>query len=579
MKHSVFWKVFGGYMLVIFVVASAMLVISLGTVRTSHINTLRSSLENQAVVLDELVRPRLVAGELDDVARRVQEIGERTGTRITIIDTAGVVIADSEEDPAAMENHSARPEVIEACRGGVGSAVRFSRTVQQEMLYVAIPVVHEGEIVAVMRVSLFLSHVNALLAGLGRGIILVEVGVVVLSLLLALVFARGFSRPVAELADAARRIGAGDFDVRVSLKERDEFGDLADSFNDMASRIKQLVADRSQQQEALDTIVNSIQAGLVVLNENGRIKLCNRSMVELVGAGELEGRYHWEVGRDFKLGDFVRNVGAESPTWSAEVEAGGRHFICSAGFIESSNETVIILHDITEIKRLAQMKKDLVVNVSHELRTPLTAIKGFVETMEETESEENRRYLKIVGRHTERLISIVGDLLVLSELEEKGLDPELKPVDIRGLIENVVRTFGKRFQDKGLDLELDVAAAQAPGKVRADPFKLDQVFVNLIENALRYTDQGGVRVSVGRQDDRVKVVVADTGVGIAAEHLPRIFERFYVADRARSRRLGGTGLGLSIVKHIVLLHGGTVEVKSDPGVGTRFTVFLPGVTA
>ncbi len=573
MRVSVFWKVFGGYLLVVLVVASAMLFISLGTVRTCHINTLRSDLENQAVVLDELVRSRFVAGELDEVALLVQEMGERTGTRITIIDTAGVVIADSEEDPAAMENHSARPEIIAAGKGGVGSAVRFSRTVQQEMLYVAVPVRHAGKVVGVMRVSLFLSQVNELLVRLGRDIFLVEAAVVVLSLLLALLFARGISRPIAELTDASRRIGAGDFDVRVSLKGKDEFGDLADGFNEMASGIKQLVAERSHQQEALDTIVNSIQAGLVVLDETGRIKLCNESMARLTGGGKLEGRYHWEVSRDFRLGEFVRNVGPEAPTWAAEVEANGRSYICSAGFIESKRETVITLHDITEIKELARMKKDLVVNVSHELRTPLTAIKGFLETMEESVTGENRRYLEIVKRHTERLTDIVKDLLLLSELEETGKELRPEPVDLRHLIEDVMKVFERRFEAKGLSLKLE--ADDAGGPIQADPFKLEQVFINLIDNALKYTDRGEVMISIARRQGRVEATVADTGIGIPKEQLPRVFERFFVVDKARSRKLGGTGLGLAIVKHIVLLHGGKVEVASDPGVGTRFTVVLP----
>ncbi len=576
MRSSVFWRTFGGYLLVILVVVAAVLLFALGTVRERHIATLTRDLERQAVVSAELAGPVLADSQPARLQSLVEHLGEETGTRVTVVDTLGIVLGDSEEDPAKMENHGARPEIIQARRGNTGSSTRFSRTVEREMLYVAVPMRAGDRVVAVMRISLFLSDVNALLSQLGREIVLVAAVLVVLALLAAVVFAWSVSRPVQKLADAAHRVGDGDFEVRVSSRRSDEFGDLTDRFNDMVARLRSLVRAQTSQAEALGIIINSINEGLLVLDSRGRIRLANRSFVQLAGEEKLEGREYWDVVRDSNLGGLVKSTGRERPTGSAEVSFRQRRFICSAGYVESAEETVVTFHDITEIARMAQMKRDLVVNVSHELRTPLTAIKGFVETMEETESDENRRYLKIIGRHTERLINIVKDLLVLSELEERDLEPKTRPVDLGGLVENVLKTFERRVAEKGLDLELEIEPGV--GTVEADAFKLDQVFINLIDNAVKYTDSGCVKVTISRHNGGVKIDVADTGIGIPKHQLSRVFERFYVTDKARSRKLGGTGLGLSIVKHIVLLHGGSIEVESEPGRGTVFTVFLPVAT-
>jgi len=573
MKGSVFWRTLGGYVLVILVVVTAVLVFALNTVRSRHIATLTRDLERQALVSAELAGPVLADTAGTGLQPLVERLGEMTGTRVTVIDTLGVVLADSEEDPAVMENHGARPEIMRAYLGETGSSTRFSRTVKQEMLYVAVPIRSGDTVVALMRVSLFLSDVNALLSRLGREIVLVAAVLVVVALLAAFVFARSVSRPVRKLAEAARRVGGGDFEVRVSSRREDEFGDLTGSFNDMVARLHSLVDSQARQAEALNIIIDAIQEGLLVLEAGGRIRLANRSFTRLYGEEDLAGKEYWDVVRDSNLGELVKRTGPGQPTGSAEVSFQGRQFVCSAAWLESAGETVVTFHDVTEMYRMAQMKKDLVVNVSHELRTPLTAIKGFIETMEEDPSGDNRRFLKIIGRHTERLISIVKDLLLLSELEEKGLELEAEPLDLAGLIRNVLRTFERRSREKGLRLEYD--AAPDVGKVRADPFRMDQVFINLIDNALKYTEAGEVKVSVERQDGHVRVRVTDTGIGIPKEQLPRVFERFYVTDKARSRKLGGTGLGLSIVKHIVLLHGGTIDVQSQPGVGSTFTIVLP----
>ena len=255
---------------------------------------------------------------------------------------------------------------------------------------------------------------------------------------------------------------------------------------------------------------------------------------------------------------------------SDNVELDERNYICSVSFLVSSEQIVLTLHDITEIMRLSAIKKDFVVNVSHELRTPLTAIKGFVETLDEEGIEKSRRYLEIIKRHTERLISIVQDLQQLSELEAIE-QLEIEPVNIARLLEPIIKMFEPQITSKNLNIELDVKNIE----VKADPFKLEQIFINLIDNSIKYTEKGAIIISAEQDARQTKIVVEDTGIGIPKEHIPRIFERFYVVDKSHSRRMGGTGLGLSIVKHIVQVHRGTISIESKVNQGTRVTIILP----
>jgi len=232
-----------------------------------------------------------------------------------------------------------------------------------------------------------------------------------------------------------------------------------------------------------------------------------------------------------------------------------------------------VLYDITDLKNLERLKKDFVANISHELRTPLTAIKGFVETLEEEEEIKNVQYLEIIKRHTDRLMNIVNDLLILSELEQTEKALVTEDVNLVSLAENILKVFEHRAKEKGIELKL--GAAKDLKTVRADPFKLEQMLINLLDNAIKYTEKGEVLISLSQDDGKSIIEIKDTGIGIPASNLPRIFERFYVVDKSRSKKLGGTGLGLSIVKHIVLLHGGIIDVESSQGIGTKFTIVLP----
>jgi two-component system, OmpR family, phosphate regulon sensor histidine kinase PhoR len=411
--------------------------------------------------------------------------------------------------------------------------------------------------------------------GTGRGSLVWMAAAImtVASAVTSYLIARGTMRPIRELTAAFRGLSAGDFDVRVMPAKRGRLRELGDDFNEMAFKTKTLVAELRRQSEALDAIVGSIQEGLAVVDRAGQIVLANASFRKLAGEPKAEGRYYWEVIREPGFVELVRSVTADNPAATRQIEIAGQEFACSASYLSAAQRVVLSFHDDSEIARSARMKRDFVQNVSHELRTPLTAIKGFAETMEATIDETNRPYLDTIVRNTDRLVSLVQDLLTLSELEERGTELQLEDVDLDVIAAQMLRLFEKAARDKGLALKLSVSGWS--GSLRADRFKLEQVFINLLDNAIKYTDKGEVELALSRDGGRAIIKVRDTGAGIAPEHLPRLFERFYVVDKGRSRQLGGTGLGLSIVKHIVLLHSGEISVESTPGVGTTVSIALP----
>jgi two-component system phosphate regulon sensor histidine kinase PhoR len=271
--------------------------------------------------------------------------------------------------------------------------------------------------------------------------------------------------------------------------------------------------------------------------------------------------------------DLVKKVMEERKNRIQEIEFKNKYYLCSITFLGSKEEMVAVLYDITELKNLERMKKDFVANISHELRTPLTAIKGFVETLEEEEDIKNVQYLEVIKRHTDRLMHIINDLLLLSELEQTGSSLVTENVNLVTLAENILKVFEQGAKVKGIQLKLQ--AGKDLATIQADIFKLEQMFINLLDNAIKYTEKGEVSVTLTQVDTKSVIEVQDSGIGIPASHLPRIFERFYVVDKSRSKKLGGTGLGLSIVKHIALLHGGTIDVESSQGIGTKFTIVLP----
>ena len=571
MRRSIFFKIFFSFCLIILSLSILVFFFSFRTIRYHYINTLSLDLKKLAYTLKLRVLPLIEEKDFKRLDSLVKTIGKNIKTRITIIAPDGQVLADSEKDPHLMENHNDRPEIKQAKKRGFGKSLRFSTTVKEEMLYVAIPIRSKEKFLGVLRVSLFLKDINKLLNNLKTRIFGIVIFITFLSLLGATFFSKNLSHPLKELVLASKKLADGDFSVRVSFKRDDEIGKLAKSFNKMCEELKRLFDNLTLKQEELNSIISSLEEGLLVLDKKGKIILFNESLKRFAQINP-EGKFWWEVLRNPEIAQLIEKAKEEKRISSEEIGLNEKVFLSSFVFIPSKEELIIVLHDITEFKKLEKIKKDFVVNVSHELRTPLTAIKGYVETLEEGVKGDARHYLEIIKKHTERLINIVGDLLLLSELEEKGLTQIKEEVNLEETVKDIFKIFEQKAKEK--DLKLNLICEGKP-VIKGDPFKLEQMFINLIDNAIKYTEKGEVSVLLKRTDKEVIVEIKDTGIGIPKEHLDRIFERFYVVDKSHSKKLGGTGLGLSIVKHIVLLHNGKIDVKSTLGEGTEFTIIFP----
>lgn len=584
MKY-IFTKIFGVYLLVIVLLTGLILGVSFKTTQSYYFEHLSSELLKFNYSMLISIKPLFVNSDYNSLDSLLKTAREDVHTRITIVDMNGVVVADSEKDPKTMENHKHRPEIIDAFKGKAGESIRYSSTVREQMFYVAIPIKSDGKIIGVSRASLFLKDINLFVDNLQLNILQATLLFVVLSLIGLWFFSRSISKPVKLLAGASRQVAAGEFDTKVILKSNDELKDLADSFNYMTKQIKNLFNQVTNQKDELNTIISSIRGALLVIDNNGIILFTNDIFKQYFEMKEAQGRHYGEVISDTEFDNMIGKVFKQT-NYFGEMNYKNKFYLCSASFVKSQDKFVIILYDVSEVKKVEQMKRDFVMNVSHELRTPLTAIKGFIETMaddvkvKQKSQKKMDRYFEILSRHTDRLINIVNDLSLISKMEDSSGGPiskiELSEVDMAELINNVLKIFEQKLADQ--NIMLFTYFHETLPIIYADAFKLEQLFINLVDNAMKYSDahkENRIEIRAGFENNTIKIEVQDNGIGIPKEHIDRVFERFYTVDKSRSRKFGGSGLGLSLVKHIVNLHKGTIKVESEKDKGTKFTIYLP----
>jgi two-component system phosphate regulon sensor histidine kinase PhoR len=579
MRRRIFARVLAGYVAVILLAIAVFAAYTLRLSRDISFESLTRGLESAARTAAVPVSPLLGEGRRPALDTLVASLGREGGVRFTVIDPAGVVLADSQERAAAMENHAARPEVILALRGEIGTTQRFSGTMRRWMVYAAVPIKQpDGGVVAVVRTAAYAEELEtATRTGRDR-LGLFSLVLFTACLLSALAFSRTVTSPLRDLAGVVDRFAAGDFGARLHLRGRDEIKALADAFNLMAGRVQALFTERARQAQELDGIFSSVQQGIVVLDSDGRIVRSNRGFETLAGGLPVEGRTLWETVRAPQLTELVQEARRTGERQSAEVALGERIVLGTVQRMEGREELIVVVHDISDIRRLEAVKREFVVNASHELRTPLTSIVGSLEMLEGQLDGEPARWVDAIRRNAERMSAIVRDMLMLSRLETHGVERVVERVDLGRLLADVTGMLQHRAEAQGIRLSLELDGRLPP--ITGDAFLVEQMLVNLIDNALKYTERGSVTVTAGPDDaGDVRIEVADTGIGIPEESLPRIFERFYVVDTSRSRKLGGTGLGLAIVKHIVASHAGAMSVKSVVGQGTRFTITLPSAAA
>lgn len=574
MKKVLFVKILLGYILASLFIILVLFTFSLTTLKRQYLESKSQDLQRFAESLKHIILPFLEKGNTEELQDFVLSLGKSTQVRITVVDRSGKVLADSEENPERMESHRFRPEIQTSLEGEVGKTIRWNSTVKEDMLYLSLPLSLEGKTAGALRVSLFLRDISHLLSRIKKDLFLGFSIAFLFFSIFAIVYSWNLNRGMEELANGLRRFSSGDFRFHLPLRSGREFRELHQKFNEMADRTNELLSRWEEKREELEAIISAAGEAIALLDREGKILSFNEKFRLLFASASLEGKYFWEVIRSSRFSELFFMARDKKKTVKEEISLADRPYIAKIAYIPSREKVLIILQDISEEKNVERVKRELVANVSHELRTPLAMIKGFVETLEDEEmTEKADHYLKIIKRNVERLDSIIRDLLTLSELEGKKDVLEWESVDIKELILRVAHQFEPQAGRKGLFLKLEIAEDLPP--ISGDGFRLEQMLINLLDNAIKYTEKGRVTVRLSQSEKELFLAVEDTGIGIAEEHLPRIFERFYVVDKSRSRSLGGTGLGLAIVKHIVLLHGGKIWVKSTEGEGTTFTISLP----
>jgi two-component system phosphate regulon sensor histidine kinase PhoR len=594
-RPRLFWRIFLTYLLVIALCATAVGFFAVRSARSFYVAHTESELQARAQLVREQVVADVGTQSADALELLVRRLGAASGTRITLISAglpgavSGTVLADSDSVPAEMGDHSDRPEFRQALLGRTGVSIRHSTTLDVEMMYVAVPVIEDGRVTSVVRAAIPLTRVNSALAELYWRIGLSAVVVAVIAALIGLLVSSRISRQMREIKDGAERLAGGDFAYKLYVPRTLEFAAVAESLNAMAEELDDKIGTLTRERNEREAVLASMVEGVLAVDADERIIALNAAAAGLAGVSpeEAEGHSVQEVLRNPDLqrvvaqtlsghepveADIIMRVGAEERS----LQANGT--LLRAGDGEASAGAVVVLNDVTRLKRLEAVRRDFVANVSHELKTPVTSIKGFAETLEDgalDDPETARRFVGIIVGQADRLNSIIGDLLSLSTLEQREGESRLtlEETDICDVLRVAVEVCEPKAQAKRIPISV---ACTTCVLTAVNPPLLEQAVVNLVDNAVKYSPEGSaVQVDLTEAQDEIVISVTDHGPGVPREHLPRLFERFYRVDKARSRDLGGTGLGLAIVKHIAQAHGGSVSVDSVVGLGSTFRIHLP----
>jgi len=592
-KKRLLWQLYPSYLLV---TLAALLIATLyasGELRKFYYDRTAADLESRAWLLEEQVIDQLVLQHPDQIDQLCNRLGKASSTRITMVLPTGEVVGDSEESPAKMDNHADRPEIIDAMAGYSRPAVRFSHTLGEDMMYVAIPVERDGKILGILRTAIPVTSIDL---ALGVIRLRITIGGLVVALLVAgvsLLMSRRISRPLEQLRRGAEEYANGDFSRKLPTGNSLEIASLAETMNQMAVELDERLRTVLHQRNEREAILSGMVEGILAVDSGQRLTSLNQAGARLLGidASVVRGRSLQEIVRNPQLEKLITDVSSKGESIEDEIvlHITDERYLHVHGTVlqdmgapeveTPGSGVLVVLHDVTQLRRLEKVRRDFVANVSHELRTPITSIKGFVETLLDGamhDSDNAERFLRIVLTQADRLNAIIEDLLALSRIEQEVEKAEIELV--RGRIKGVLESAIGVCQPKivGKDIQIDLCCDDE-FEADIDAALLEQAVVNLIDNAVKYSPNGQtVHVEATRVENEVLIRVRDHGCGIAREHLPRLFERFYRVDKACSRKLGGTGLGLAIVKHIAQSHGGCVTVESSFGEGSAFCVHLPG---
>lgn len=585
-KRPLFWQLFPSYLAVLLLALAAASWFVVHSTRDFYLNHTAQELEARAVLLSAQLAGynfETDAAIIDSLCKR---LGNESASRITVILPSGTVIGDTDDNPSVMENHANRLEIQEALNGRIGTATRFSNTLHKTMMYTAVPVLSGDQLVGVVRTSLPIAEIEHTFGSIYTKVIGGLLLIALLAAGISLYISRRLAQPLVRIRLAAERFTRGEFGHPLPTGGSHEINELSRTMNEMATQLDEKIRTVIDQRNERDAVLTSMVEGVIAVDTSERIISLNRAAALMLGVDKqtATGRYLQEVVRVAELQQFVSTVlrtqTAQESQFSLQgvstriVQALGAPLQGDGGQIMGA---VVVLHDITRLHQLEVVRRDFVANVSHELRTPITSIKGFVETLREGGTEDpvqTARFLDIISRQSDRLNSIISDLLALSELEQSARgDIGFQTVNLMGLIQGAVDLVQQKADAVFVTISIRCTSSQT---INVNPSLMEQAIVNLLDNAIKYSNRGGtVEISADIDNGLIAIRVTDHGCGIERIHLPRLFERFYRVDRARSRELGGTGLGLSIVKHIASVHSGRVSVDSSPGIGSVFTISIP----
>lgn len=582
------WKLYAGYVVLILLTTAVVGIFVAQRIVQESLQETHNTLRAKAVLLRDIATPTLTSGTDSQFQERLRLLGTTIGTRLTVVHADGTVLADSAEQAARMDNHAARPEIVAARATGMGLATRTSYTLGVAMTYLALPVFKQGKLLGYVRTSLPVSTIEAHQAHLHTIVFLAAGAAALIGLLLGFFFARRVTYPLTSMTAMVARLADENYDQHVRTDAKDEIGEIAEAFNSMADNLRTRMETISRDHHQLLAILGGMVEGVIAVDSAERVVHMNQAAGTILHTSPEEsiGKHIWEVTRARAVVDTVTGTIRDATEMTREariVEQRGDQVIkMNAAPLRNSKEepsgAVVVLHDVTELRRLENIRRDFVANVSHELKTPITTIKGFVETLRDgalDDREQAERFLAIVARHADRLHAIIEDLLSLSRLEQSAQTTEVPRADtaLIDVLQNAVQDCMAKAAARQVVI---MPSCDASLRACLNAPLVEQAIVNLLDNAINYSKAGStVWLDACRLDNEIAIRIRDAGIGILQEHLPRLFERFYRVEKARSRDHGGTGLGLAIVKHIAQVHGGRATVTSTVGQGSTFTLHLP----
>ncbi|MDF1579089.1 MAG: ATP-binding protein, partial [Desulfobulbales bacterium] len=587
-SSKLIWQLYPAYLLIIIGAMLTTAWYGSDSLKRLYLEQKIAGLEAQARLLEPRIRELYDGTGSPELGGFCRDSGRNASIRITVIAGDGKVACDSSRDPQGMDNHGRRPEVLQALRGATGTSQRYSASTNREMLYVAVPLRIGGETEGVIRTSMPLTAVREPLNDFFLKIGLVLLLVTIITSIIAFLTSRKITRPLDAMTRAASRFAEGDLSRRIVVSGSEEIVTLAQALNKMGVQLRERIGKIESQRNELETVVSSMIEGVIACDPEARILYMNRAAAEQLGVDplDLQGSNILEVVRNMDLLRFIgQTLDQDAPIEGTVILNRGRddERILQVNGNQLTDPggkrigALIVINDVTRVLRLENLRRDFVANVSHELKTPITSIKGYVETLlQECEGSPPhfRDFLGIIAKHASRLEAIVEDLLTLSRIEqdERRDRIKLEPAGIRDSVAAAAEICSAKAAERGIEINL---ADLSDLRVMINPPLLEQALINLIDNAVKFSPENStVYIDTEEATGKIGINIRDNGPGIAKEHLPRLFERFYLVDKARSRKLGGTGLGLAIVKHIVQAHGGNVSVVSKPGRGSVFTVRL-----